>query len=79
MKRSNFQLIAIIGIILSVLLLNSGIYASTYYTWSGPPPFLVGVVYPYAAYAGSLFGAGAVSMFVGIAASWLAPRGNKRP
>ena len=74
MKRSDFQLIAIIGIILGVLLLNSGIYASTYYTWSGPPPFLVAVVYPYAAYASILFGAGAVSIFVGIAAVFLAPQ-----
>ena len=74
MKRSYFQLIAIMGIILGVLFLNSGIYASTYYTWSGPPPFLVAVVYPYAAYAGILFGAGAVSIFVGIVAVFLALR-----
>jgi hypothetical protein len=74
MKRSYFQLIAIIGIILGVLLLNSGIYASTYYTWSGPPPFLVTVVYPYAAYASVLFGAGAISIFVGIVAVFLALR-----
>jgi len=74
MKRSYFQLISIIGIVLGVLLLNSGIYASTYYTWSGPPPFLVAIVYPYATYAGILFGAGAVSIFAGIAAVFLALR-----
>jgi peptidoglycan/LPS O-acetylase OafA/YrhL len=63
-KKSDFQLISIIGIILGVLLLASGIYARTYSTWS---PSLGGFVFP-------LFGAGAVSIFVGIAAVLLAPQ-----
>ena len=42
MKRSDFQLISIIGIMLGVVLLLGGIYASTYSILSGSPPFLVG-------------------------------------
>jgi uncharacterized membrane protein HdeD (DUF308 family) len=79
MKRSYFQLIAIIGIILGVLLLASGIFASRYSIGYGSPPFVVMVmpVYPYAAYSSILFGAGAVFIFVGIAAILFALRGNK--
>ena len=79
MKRSYFQLIAIIGIILGVLLLAGGIFASRYSTGYGSPPFVVMVmpVYPYAAYSSILFGAGAVFIFVGMAAILFAVRGNK--
>jgi protein-S-isoprenylcysteine O-methyltransferase Ste14 len=77
MKRSDFQAIAIIGIILGVLLLVGGIFASRYFTRSGSPPAAVTYVFPYATYSGILFGAGAVSVFVGIAAVLLALRGNK--
>jgi hypothetical protein len=74
MKTSYLQLIGIIGIIVGVLLLNSGIYAATYYTWLSPPVFPVAPVYPYAAYSGVLLGAGAALIFVGIAAVFLALR-----
>jgi hypothetical protein len=74
MKRSDFHLIVIIGIILGVALLEGGIYASIYSTRSGSPPAVVTLVYPYAAYSSVLFGAGAVSIFVGIAAVLLAPQ-----
>lgn len=74
MKRSYFQLIAIIGIMLGVALLEGGIYAIGYSTLSGSPPAMRTLVYPYAAYSGILFGAGAVSIFVGIAAVFLAPQ-----
>ena len=79
MKRSYFQLIAIIGIILGVLLLAGGIFASRYSTGYGSPPFAVMVmpVYPYAAYSSILFGAGALFIFVGIAAILFTLRGNK--
>lgn len=74
MKRSYFQLIAIIGIILGVALLEGGIFAIGYSTLSGSPPAAVMLVYPYAEYSGILFGAGAASIFVGIAAVFLAPQ-----
>ena len=74
MKRSYFHLIALIGIILGVALLEGGIYASTYSTRSGSPPAMVTFVYPYVAYSSILFGAGAVSIFIGIAAVFLAPQ-----
>jgi peptidoglycan/LPS O-acetylase OafA/YrhL len=74
LKRSYFHLIALIGIILGVALLEGGIYASTYSTRSGLPPAMVTFVYPYVAYSSILFGAGAVSIFIGIAAVFLAPQ-----
>jgi hypothetical protein len=75
MKRSDFHLITIIGIISGVLLLAGGIFAATYHYEFAPNPyiFMIIVVYPYAAYSGSLLVAGAMSIFVGIAAVLLAP------
>lgn len=69
MKRSDFQVIAVIGIVLGVPLLAGGIFAATYHTWIVIPFILMPpiAVYPYAAYSGSLLGGGAVSLFVGIA------------
>ena len=72
MKRSDFQLIAVIGIILGVLLLAGGIYAFNY-DYTGSYGFLIIWVRPYAAYSGGLFVAAAMSIFVGIAAVLLAP------
>ena len=79
MNRRDFQIIAIIGTVLGVLLLAGGVFASRYSTGYGSPPFVVMVmpVYPYAAYSSILFGAGAVFIFVGIAAILFALRGNK--
>ena len=74
MKRSDFQLIVVIGIILGVLFLVGGIYASRYFTRSGSPPAAGTYVFPYAAYSGILLGAGAVLLFLGIAAFLLAQR-----
>jgi len=76
MKRSDFQLIAIIGIVLGVLLVAGGTFAATYHTEIAPNLFLFMnpvTVYPYAAYSGILLGAGAISIFVGIASVFLAP------
>jgi hypothetical protein len=69
MKRSDFQVIAIIGIILGLPLLAGGIFAATYHTIVILNNLFMNpiAVYPYAAYSGSLLGAGAVSIFVGIA------------
>jgi hypothetical protein len=70
MKRSDFQVIAIIGIILGVPLLAGGIFAATYHTIVILNILFMSriiAVYPYAAYSGSLLGGGAVSLFVGIA------------
>jgi hypothetical protein len=74
MERSDFQVIAIIGLILGVPLLVGGIFAATYHTEIVIPFMLMNpvAVYPYAAYSGSLLGGGAVSIFVGIAFALLA-------
>ena len=68
MNRSGFQLIAIIGIILGVLLLAIGIVASRYFIWVGSPPEAVILVRPYATASNIVFGAGVISIFVGIIA-----------
>jgi hypothetical protein len=78
MRRSDFWLIVITGIISGVLLLAGGIFAATYYTEISSYPanviYAMGPiqVFPYAAYSGSLLGGGAVSLFIGIAYVFLA-------
>jgi hypothetical protein len=70
MNRRDFQVIAIIGIVLGVALLVGGIFAATYYTEIQiPNMFFMGPVqvFSYAAYSGSLLCGGAASLFVGIA------------
>jgi len=72
MDKRDFQVIAIIGIVLGLLLLAGGIFAATYYTEILVPFISSFQVFPYAAYSGGLLGGGAVSLFVGIAYVFLA-------
>ncbi len=72
MNRRDFQVIAITGIVLGLLLLAGGIYAYNY-NYTESYGFLIIWVHPYAAYSGGILGAGAMSIFVGIAAVLLAP------
>jgi hypothetical protein len=70
MERNDFQVIAVIGIVLGVLFLAGGIFAATYHTEILIPNMLfMGPVevFPYGAYSGSLLAGGAISLFVGIA------------
>jgi hypothetical protein len=81
MKRSDFQIIAFIGIILGVLLLTVGIFTATYYIEIAPNPFLFmnpTALYPYAAYSGILLGEGAVSLVVGITCAWRVRQEERR-
>ena len=67
MKKSDFQLIGIIGTVLGVLFLAGGVFATVYFetTW-------IFVEYPYAKYAPSLLIAGIILLVVGVAFLWRA-------
>lgn len=70
MKKSDFQLIGYIGVVLGAIFLGGGIFASAYYEVRG---WLIPyAVYPYAQYSVSLIVAGIILLVIGLAFLWRA-------
>lgn len=70
MKKSDFQLIGYIGVVLGTILLAGGIFASSYYEVRGW--FIYYEVYPYAQYSVTLLISGIVLLVIGLAFLWRA-------
>lgn len=71
MKKSDFQLIGYIGVVLGAILLAGGIFASSYYEVRGGW-LIYYAVYPYAQYSVTLLISGIVLLVIGLAFLWRA-------
>jgi len=79
LKKSDFQLIGLIGTILGLLFLFGGMFASTYYEVRHGLFGYTYTEYPYTQYSATLFVAGVVLLVVGLAFLWRASQEKIAP